>query len=448
VTTFFNTTQEKLISFYQLIQKNIDAIANYILIVYAFFIAISADVVHDGFHLLLILFLFKKDKLQTLKRSLLNPIALSFVLYVAMNYLGVMTSDDQAMSLTFAKYYRFFLYSVFIIAFAKYEYLERIIASFLLGVIFSALISYGLIFNFIEGPFLFSHPLTATLANPAPFMYHIEFGFLLAFSSVLLLQMIHQDRSKKQKVLLAFFFLFISICIFLNISRTGYILYLLGIILFYFLHFRHIFFKVFPFMIVGLSLIIVLVYFSSSTFKERSNRAFSDIEQMYVHNNYGTSLGLRIVEMEQAFDLFLQKPLLGYGTARHVPTMYEDAKEKNIFYAATIKRYSTTDNQYFDVLLQWGILGLLIFLNIFYQAFRYPQKDRYLREIQIILLVLTLINGLQTYTMIGFIPHTFFFILSLTAIQQTTKPKKLAPLTLKYFILYIILLNFALFWTI
>lgn len=443
MNSFIDSLQNKFLSIYLTIQKNIDTIANYILVVYAFFIPITGTVVHDGFQLLLILLLFKKDKLQTIKKVFTHPIALAFFLYVIMNYLGVLVSDDQKWSQMYARYYKFFIYSGLIVAFAKHAYIERILASFLAGVVFSALISYALILHLIEAPFPFYNSLVATASNPAPFMYHIEFGFLLAFSAILLLQMLYQDRTKVQKLFIGFLFILISASIFLNISRTGYIIYILGIILFYFLHFRKRFFKLFPFLFIGLSSFIMMFYFSSSTFQQRSDRAFKDIEMMYFQDKYNTSLGYRILEIKQAYQLVLEKPLTGYGTARHVSTMYEDAKDKKLFYARTIKNYSTTDNQYFDVLLQWGIFGLLIYLNIFYQGFRYKQEDKGLKEIQIILLTLYLLNGLQTYTMLGQIPYTFFFILTLTTIRKEKNSIQVPSLKVQHLVFYPILLALA-----
>jgi O-antigen ligase len=411
-------TQQPLVYFYNFIQKNLDAIANYVLIFYAFFIPITGEIVHDGFNILFVLLIFKKDKISTIKQTFSNPIVVAFFIYVGMNYLGVLTSDYKDLSLVYARYYKFFIYSALIVAFAKHKYIQQMIYSFLAGVIFSSILSYSLIFGFLTSPFPYSYLLAASASNPSPFMYHIEFGFLLAFSAVLLLQMLYQQRKIKEKILIAIFFIFISIAIFLNISRTGYIIYFLGITLFYFLHFKKDFLKVFPFFILSIAIVISTLYYLSSTFESRVNVALKDIEKIYYDNNYNTSIGLRIVEMKQATELVLKKPLTGYGTARHVSTMYKDAKEKKLFYADTIERYSTTDSQYFDTLLQWGFLGLLVFLNIFYQAFKYKQEDSYLREMQIILITLYLINSFQTYTMLGQIPYTLFFILSLTTIKK------------------------------
>jgi O-antigen ligase len=48
-----------------------------------------------------------------------------------------------------------------------------------------------------------------------------------------------------------------------------------------------------------------------------------------------------------------------------------------------VKSIAHEHNQYISTLLQFGFIGLLIFLNVFYQIYKYRPKDKNLRFIQL-----------------------------------------------------------------
>ena len=54
-------------------------------------------------------------------------------------------------------------------------------------------------------------------------------------------------------------------------------------------------------------------------------------------------------------------------------------------------------NQYIEMLTQFGIIGLLVFLNIFYQIFTYKQTEKENKEIMILVTMAVMI-ALMTET--------------------------------------------------
>lgn len=65
-------------------------------------------------------------------------------------------------------------------------------------------------------------------------MYQIHYSFTLAFTSYLLLLTFARLPTLYLKFILALFFISISTNHILNIGRTGYMLYVLGIFIFFF----------------------------------------------------------------------------------------------------------------------------------------------------------------------------------------------------------------------
>ena len=432
-----NTVTEHVRVYFKSFQKNIDLLANHILVIIAFFLSINVSVLHDGFQILLILFLLKPNKLELLIKVFNNRVVMSFVLFVVMNYVWILVSDDQVASYSAAKSMKFFLFSMLVYAFAQYRFVNRILAAFVLGVVVSAAFSYALSFQLIEPNFLYSNERVATYENPSPFVWHIDFGFILVFSSILLIQRLSIIRSQRKFLLISILFIFLSLCLFLNIARSGYILYGLGLLLFFVVHYRKNAFKLFPVIFLLISLLSSIAYTSLPIVEKRVNTLVNSVEKMYYDNNYKSSVGMRLKEYEQAYILFLDKPLLGYGTGMHVKTMYKDAVEKKIFYANSIKNYCTTDSQYFDILLQFGLIGLFVFLNIFYQVYKNEQNDTQLKEIQILFIILYLMFSLQSpSTTKDLLSYIFFFILTLTTVRRANNDFFLDPLSIKQFLFY------------
>ncbi len=428
-------------------QNSIDTYANHMLVILAFFLSIDSDsMLKDAFIVFSLLFIFKTNKIQLLKEALSNKIVIAFLLYGAVYYFGLLFSDDLHKSYWLSTHFKFTAFIIFIFIFIQHKFTHRIIFSFLLGIFSVAVIFLLLKYQFLDRnlPIFFTIHSTN---NFAPFSYHIANGLFLVIGSSLLFLTYLIKENKLDKLFIISMFFVISIVVFLDIGRTGYILYPIGLFIVIFLRFKKDSLKILPIFLIAMFISAVLAFNYLHTFKSRVLKLQDDIVKIENQQDYHTSLGLRIVQTKQAVNLFLESPFFGYGTNMHVKTMYEDAKEKKLFYANTIKRYYTTDSQYLDTLLQFGTLGFIIFLNIFYQAFRYKQKDFYLRSVRIVLLSLLLIYFIQTGISIDIkVYYTFFFIIAVTMTQAKDDEQPLKQISKSAVFIYgiFIILSFIL----
>lgn len=425
------------LNFTSYVKNNVNNIANHLLVIAAFFLPIGADVPHDIFQILLVLFiLFKSEKYDYIKSISKNPVLVSFVLYVSMAYLWVLFSSDMSFSYSQAKDLKFFLFSLLIFAFVDYKYINRIKAAFLFGVFISELFSYALSFGFIDGPFMFSYEL-ASMKDPSPFQHHIHYGFILATASILLLELINRSRNIKERAITIFFFSIISINLVMNVSRTGYILYMIGIFMFVLLYYKKNFIKTISVFIISMIIAFSLAYNFSSIFHKRVDLTINSIGKIIYEDNYNSSIGIRFVQFGRAIEVWKECPLTGYGTGMHLLVVGEKP-EADLTHRKEKFRYSTLDSQYFDLLVQFGIVGLVVFLNIFYQIIRYEQPDKHMKYLQYIFTILYLLYSLQTDSMrTGMVPYLLFFIITLTLVHKKDETV-LSKVSLKEFFLYVL----------
>jgi len=123
-------------------------------------------------------------------------------------------------------------------------------------------------------------------------------------------------------------------------------------------------------MLLSVTLIYLIAWNYSPLFKDRVVKAVTEVEQ-YINNRIEdnqlvkTSVGVRLNFMENGIRLFSEKPFLGHGTGS-----YENAIKK-FSENSDYQVFTTTNphNSHILILVQFGILGALIYLNIFYRQF-------------------------------------------------------------------------------
>jgi O-antigen ligase len=420
-----------------LIQNN-NKIGNHLLVVIAFFLPITQGTVNGMYAFLLFLLIFRENKKEMLLSVFNNKVIRLFLLFVLMHYVWILFSSDMLYSYHYAKLSWRLLHVVLVFLFLDYKYVYRVISAFLLGVFISELFSYGLAFGLIDGPFIFSHPF-ASFNDPSPFMDHLAYGFTLSFSIVLLFQIILRESNLFIKISAIIFALSMSTNLLLNAGRTGYILYLIALPLFFYLKCKESFYKIFILLVIGFSILFSIGYNTSNIFKSRVNYSVKSVNQIIDNKDYRSSIGLRLEINKFAIPLIMEKPLVGYGTGQHISTFYNRAKKEGAWFAEGRKKASNLDSQYIDILLQFGFVGLILLLNIFYQTLRYDQADKDLKIVQIVLVSLFFFDSFQAPTLlITEVSQIFIFFIALTLIKKSDTTIKL-PLkfSIKTLVLYL-----------
>jgi len=412
-------------------------IANHLIVLLAFFLPMLERPRTTIIFLLLILLVFKKDLFSDLKNALLNRVIQAFILFWSVNAFLVPFSLDLAFSFSYINDIKFFvLIPLLLFINVDKAFIPRIFGAFILGMLLSELLSYALIFHLIEHvPYGTHH---ASAKDPSPFLYHMGYGVILSFTAILLLYNTLKATKNLQKLLYGLFFITVSINVFMNAGRTGYVIYAIAVMTLLLLMYRQHLFKI---ILIG-SLFLVTVYSLAFTFsplfQKQMGKAIQSVENIVTKGDLHSNIGARIAMGEIAIECIKDRPLIGHGPNIAAPVISQKAREINspITYLHNLQ-FIHIDNQYLETLVSIGILGTLFLINIFIQIIRFKQPDPMLKTIQISLLVLVLAYGVEATFMtdMGFISKLFLVFTTLTLVTSTHL-EKLEKLHVKNFLYY------------
>lgn len=394
--------------------------ANYLLIVYAFFLPISHKISSIVMLFFALCVLLSGNLKERFKNIINDKIIIAFILFYLLHFIWMIGSEHLHFALLKLKEFKYLLYLIPIAMVLKKEFIQKILAGFVSAMFFSELVSYSMHFG-ITIPLI---PLTANAMN-VPFMeWHTQYSAILSITlGILLYQLLtNKDLNLYFKILYTGFFISASLNIFIIASRIGYSLYALSILTVLLIIYKQQLLKI---LLVGFFIILsgyITAYLSSDLFKSRVSEAISDI-RMISEGNLATSLGARAGFHIYSYEVIKHHLLFGVGTADHISMVSQQvySKELNpkniegILCNVRSGHNASLHSEYLDTVVQFGIVGLLIFLNIFYQIYRYPQSNDLLKMIQLLTISVMLFVSLGSVIFIhADIGKIFVLLIALT----------------------------------
>jgi O-antigen ligase len=356
---------------------------NYLIVAYAFILPLTRAGLIAVSILMILFFLLSGDIKEHMKMIWSNQTNKAIILFILFNFISLIWVSDENRLEAFrymSKYW--YLFPIFIIYISlKREYLSKVISAFLLGMLISEIISYGVFFEIWQ----FKH---ATPSNPSPFMHHIEYSTFLALTALLLLNRIFNEGNIKFKIFYSIFFITVTGNLFLTNGRTGQLSFMLGLAVLGFMSFKNKL-KAFLITLVLLFLIVTSAYQLSDTFKQRVSIGKNDIVKVMDKKDYCSSWGARIGFWVIAGDILEDNPLLGIGESDNM-TQFKILVSEKYPEMQCNARYPHYHNQYLQILTATGIIGLLFFLYMFYTIYKIDIRVVRYRNIKIIFLTLYL----------------------------------------------------------
>ena len=198
---------------------------------------------------------------------------------------------------------------------------------------------------------------------------HITYGPLLVIViSIMLSSLMFGAYRGWRRVVVIGLILSMSTSVFLTGGRSGYVAFLIFIpfVLFYHLWRK----KCLLFSALGAMVVfILLVFIFSPEFKSRIEHstkaleAYQDrIESGYLTKRKKSSLEQRILFVQTAMSQYLEKPWLGHGTGSYE---YAWNLQKRKYPETTLPKNTNPHNHHVLILVQFGVLGFLIYIFIF-----------------------------------------------------------------------------------
>ena len=381
-------------------RERLDLWINYLIVALGFTLPISIAVNNVLLVLILVLWLAAgnfRERWQRIKR---NGAAIAVMIFFAFHFVGLLYSSDPITGLSvIIKRELLLLFMPIFISVIRPEFVKKALSAFLLAMMISEVLSYGMYFDLIHIPW---HDY-AKEPFPTPFVSHLSYSPMVAFAVILLIhRIIYGDEKRWEKIVYLFFMITMSLNIFISGGRAGQIGFIVILLFYVAYQFRKEFKKMAA--LLGISVAaIVLVFFINRPFHDRMMLAYHNVANFKA--NPHTSVGLRINFTLNSWELFKERPLLGFGTGAFEKE-YERINRK---LTPKVRASSQPHNFYMLTLVQFGLVGLALLLYIFYSLFKIARKteDSY-RGVRYSFLVLYLTIMLSDSYLLGHYTTLFF----------------------------------------
>jgi len=380
-----------------------DKYFQYLLILFGFLYPLSVFAGNLLAVIILFLFFFLEDKRTKFFYLLHNKFFRAIAIFFLLHCFGMLWTDDLKRGLEIIRKMLEFAVLLPVLMMSMHKknidiYINSFIAASSLILLFSYLISFEII-----PPFK-----AATIENPTPFMTHITHGPFIAFAAYISLNRIIDKFLSKDYISYIYIFLFLalSINVFITGGRAGQVVY---IILLFTTLVQNFGLKI-KILIIGmfLSLMIAIsAYQYSGIFRDRADYVINELKAYEETGNFQSSIGTRLLFLENSLSIIKNNFLLGVGTG-DFPQEYSRYNKIN-----SPNGFESTNphNMYLLQMAQFGIVGLLSLIAIYYYQIKCRIKDdKFLSNLGLGMMVYFLvINFSDSYLLGHFTSFQFTF---------------------------------------
>jgi len=151
---------------------------NNLIVVYMFFVPITASVTSQIFFTILVLFFFRGNVIQHLKEAWKNGVVRALTYWVLMYLVWLVGSDNLRDGLSSFGHVKSALYIFVFLAILDGRYINRVLGAFLVGMMLSELLSYSMFFGILPWELGFrgvSFYKAFNVGDPSPFQHHIHY---------------------------------------------------------------------------------------------------------------------------------------------------------------------------------------------------------------------------------------------------------------------------------
>ena len=394
-----------------------ERICGYALCFSFFFILISTAVLNTGILLAVLTgcIILAKDR-KYFEVFIKNKINLSLILLIIMFFISslyTIASFDEVIS-SLKKYIKF-LYIPICYYILQIDWIRnKAINYFIVGCSIILIMSYLRYYSVIQ-------PISlAKLANflgseyqdkggVTIFQHSIIHGVVLSFYFIITYLKAKNENNKLYYILS--FVSFYNI-LFMNVSRTSYIIITIILIFIIYSYFKRKNYK--QNLIIFIFLSIGLIVGNTSTINERFNNAAHDLS-LIKDNTFDTSLGLRYIWTENGIENMTIKPIFGYGVGSYKETVETYYAKNNL----DLKYCCVTQNphnEFISISTQTGLLGLCFFLWFIYLLIKDSYRTEVGKSVITIIIISSLFNSLFYDNVMGLFA---VLIISLTMKKMT-----------------------------
>jgi O-antigen ligase len=348
---------------------------NIVMVIFVFVFPLSAKKTYPILIVLILLWIVEGKWREKIDKLLEIKAFIFYTLFILFWGLSLLWSDTIYGGFTkhypsngileyFKMYFLCFLVVPIFITSIKEKYIQYIISAFLSAMFISELASWGIFLDIL-------HLHGKTSDDPSPFMHHSLYSIFLAVTFFVLVTEYFKTTNLKLKIFIMFFAASALVNLFLNGGRLGQIAFMLGAFVYIFSKYK-ITIKTFFIAIISIGVIVGSAYFVSPIFQQRVHTTVHSVEKLY-NGEYNTSWGIRVYALKVAQGIVYEHPLFGVGIGNAKNSFMDESKQYKHGYL--VKSLWHMHNQYMQILLETGIIGLVLFLIFIWQLLKL-QLDR------------------------------------------------------------------------
>lgn len=360
---------------------------------FAFSLPISKAGIVGFSILMIILWVFEgnfKNKYKILRDN--NFVIVLFALLL-LSFISILWAPDKYFALDFIRKYWHFLVIPVIITSLKREYVESVILFFLAGIFISEMFSYAIFFEIIQYKNL-------PPSNPVPFMDHINYSTYLALAALLLLNKIFFTEQLKYKIFYVVYFLVTVSSLFLIGGRTGQVIFIVTIFIVGAINIRKKLIALTVMLLLSASIVFV-AYKVSPNFNSRINQAVTDINKIS-KGDFTDSFGQRVSLWITGTNIFYENIFTGTGIGNELEGFIYYVNKYNFHHYQRKENekvgFIDFHNSFIQYSVQFGMVGLILYLTIFYTLFLRKFKDKIYQNLNIIFIVIFLLHSFVFYS--------------------------------------------------
>ena len=349
-------------------------IVNILAVIYLFSLTVSYKISGTLIYIILFIFLLNPKVGTYLKNSLKNSFVQAGLLYLAVILIWFIGTHDLSFAITQLKINKFYLLPILFFAFIRAEYFKYYVLAFILGAIVNFIWTYLMFFNIIDNHY----------SNLI--IYQSEHAFLI-FLTILSLfyRLVKYEDKLVYKILIIFIILLLSSNVFL-LKKTQIVSYVIVLFVAFIYLYRKDIVKILIFSLTFLSIFLIGINFLFPTVKYQLLHELDGVQKAIQKQDFTNSMSARLGVAYYSLQVIEDSPIFGYGTGDHAYEVKKainnselkniDSKSYDILIGTLITgKHVTLHNTFLQVLVQYGIIGLIIFLNIFYQILKFTRGE-------------------------------------------------------------------------
>ena len=384
---------------------NIDKTYQFLLIILAFLMPLTVFGANLIIVIICLIWLFSGNYKSKFYQITSSKLMIASIVFFSLHLVGLLWTEDLSWGLHIVhKMWYFLLLLPILFTIVRKDNIKFYIYSFLFAIALTEVVSYLVWFQIIE---TFKE---ARVDNPTPFMSHVSYNPILAFSIYLVLHELFFNKKLSNLIFFIYSFFAISMAInmFITGGRAGQVGFFVMLIILIFQVLEKQRLKALLATILVIPTIFFTSYHTSDLFQKRVDLA--TIEIMEYSDKYYSSVGLRIHFAINSFQVIKENPIIGVGTG-DFPIEYAKINQIN---SPSLPDTTNPHNMYTLVLMQLGLLGLFSMLSIFYFQLKFSinSKSRFFQNLGFTLPVMYLIMMLSDSYLLGHYTSLMFIFFS------------------------------------